>query len=134
MPFTGKVGDTLCLDDSGEGHRYIILTKPNEKHNVVLINFTSATYWKEWMVTFKPKDDKLLFKKKTTVNYANAQIIPVKKLIDKARRKPNDYLFCSVYHTKKIIIGAFQSQFIPTEILDELSKQYPDESKRYLNI
>jgi len=134
MPFTGKVGDTLHLSDIGGGHRYVILTKPNSDGNVVMANFTSARYWKEWLVTFRPKDDKRLFDKKTTVNYADAQIIPVKKLIEASKSNPRgDYVFCREYHCKRIISKAFQSQYIPGEVLGELGSQYPIESAKYTN-
>ena len=131
MPFTGKVGDTLLLRDIGVRHRYVILTKPNSDGNVVVVNFTSASPRKECFVTFRPKDDKRLFNKKTTVNYTDARILPVKALIDKAKRNPRDYVFCSENHIKKIVIGALQSQFTPIEILEELGIQYPNEYKRY---
>jgi hypothetical protein len=126
MPFTGKVGDTLYLSDSGGHHRYIILTQPNKNNKVVLVNFTSKKYWKEWIVTFNPSEDKALFKQKTTVNYADAQIVSVDKLIRRAKARPkSEYLFCSNMHTSRIIAGAFQSTLIPNEVLDELTRHYP---------
>jgi hypothetical protein len=131
MPFTGKVGDTLRLNDIGGGHRYVILTKPNINGNVVIVSFTSARYWKEWLVTFTTKDNRRLFSKKTTVNYTAARILPVERLINKATRKPKDYRFCSENHIKRIVIGAFQSQLTPIEILEELKIQYSIESKKY---
>jgi len=133
MPFTGKVGDTLHLSDDGGGHRYVIITPPNSNGNVVIVNFTYKGYWKEWLVTFRPKDNKRLFSKKTTVNYADARIVPVQTLIDIAETAPsNDYVFCHHYHSKEIAIGALKSQFTPVEVLEELQVHYPDEYAKYV--
>jgi len=131
MPFTGKIGDTLRLTDVGGHHRYVILTKPDINGNVVIANFTSAKYWKEWLVTFTQRDDKQLFDRKTTVNYADAHILPVNTLIDEAKRKPRDYEFCTENHVRRIVIGAFQSQHTPIGILEGLRIQYPNEYERY---
>lgn len=131
MPFTGKIGDTLYLSDIGGHHRYIILSKPNSDGNVVIANFTSARYWKEWLVTFTPRANKRLFDKKTTVNYADTRIIPISKLIKVAKRNPKQYEFCPENLTEKIVIGALQSQFTPIEILEELRIQYPNEYERH---
>ena len=131
MSFSGKVGDTLRLADTGRGHRYVILTKPNSDGNVVVVNFTSASYLKEWLVTFRPKDNKRLFIKQTTVDYSFARIVPVEKLGVEAKCNPNDYVFCPENLAEKIVTGAFQSQFTRIEVLTELSVQYPDEYRRY---
>jgi hypothetical protein len=128
MPFTGKVGDTLKLSDDGGGHRYIVLTNPNKDGNVVIANFTAARYWKEWIVTFNPRDNKRIFTKKTTINYADARIIPVKSLIDYVAGNPGcDYAFCGVRHCNKIIAAASKSEFIPGEVMEEITKQSKDE-------
>ena len=58
MSFTGKIGDTLRLQDTGARHRYIILTKPNNNKNVVIVNFTTAKHH-EWFLSFSPKDNKM---------------------------------------------------------------------------
>ena len=132
MPFTGKVGDTLYLKDCGENHRYIILTKPNKAGDVVLVNFTSARYWKEWTVTFTPRDDKGLFEHKTTVAYAYSRLVPLQALIDAQKKnRISNYEYCAENHTKKIIIGAFQSDSTPNEIIEELKTQYPKEHQQY---
>lgn len=133
MPFNGKVGDTFHLTDTGGSHRYVILTKQNSDGNVVIVNFTSARYWKEWLVTFTPKDDRDLFVvPKTTVNYADAHIVPFRILIDRVEQKSkSDYKFCAENHVRKIVVGAFQSKLTPIEVLTELSIQYPNECRRH---
>jgi hypothetical protein len=132
MPFTCKIGDTLRISDSGGRHHYVILTNSNSDGNVVVVNFTTARYWKEWIVDFTKKDNRKLFKKKTTVNYADARIISAKKLLAIANRKSiDDYIYCAENIIKEIIIGAFQSQFTPIEIIEELSIQYPNEYKKH---
>jgi hypothetical protein len=130
MPFTGKIGDTLRLRDIGARHRYIILTKPNSDGNVVIANFTTAKHF-EWLVTFRPRDNKKLFKEKSTVNYNDACILPLEALTKRAKRKTKSYVFCPENLTKRIIIGALQSQHTPIGVLEELRIQYPNEYKRY---
>ena len=130
MPFTGKVGDTLRLRDIGGHHRYIILTKPNSDGNVVIANFTTARHF-EWLVTFRPRDNRELFKEKSTVNYNDARIYPINVLEKIAERNPKQYKFCPENLTKRIVIGAFQSLFTPIEILEELRIQYPNEYEKY---
>ena len=72
------------------------------------------------------------FNKKTTVNYADARIISAQALVATAKRRSiNDYNYCAENHIKKIIIGAFQSQFTPIEVIKELSIQYPKEYEKY---
>lgn len=132
MPFTCKIGDTLRLSDRGGGHHYVILTNSNSDGNVVVVNFTTARYWKEWIVGFTKKGNRKLFKKKTTVNYADARIISAKRLLAIANRKSiYEYNYCAESIIKEIIIGAFQSQFTPIEIIEELSIKYPNEYERY---
>ncbi len=113
----------------------MILTNPNSDGNVVIANFTAAKYWKEWIVAFTKKDNRKLFRKKTTVNYADARIVPAKELISLisiAKRKSiDDYNYCAENIIKKIITGAFQSQFTPIEVITELSVHYPNEYERY---
>lgn len=110
----------------------MILTTPNSDGNVVIANFTAARYWKEWIVDFTKKDNRKLFRKKTTVNYADARIIPTKKLTSIAKRKSiDDYNYCDENIIKEIITGAFQSQFTPSEVITELSVQYPNDYERY---
>ena len=135
MPFTCKIGDTLRLSDIGGKHFYVIITKPHDDGNVVLVNFTSARYWKEWIVIFTKKDNRKLFSKKSTVNYADARIMPSRKLIAIAERiSTDDYNYCAENIIEKIIIGAFQSKFAPNEVITELSVQYPNEYKKYYEV
>jgi len=134
VPFTCKIGDTLRLSDRGGSHHYVILTKPNSDGNVVIVNFTAARYWKEWKVYFTKKDNKKLFSKKTTVNYADARIISAKESLSIAShnsKSKDDYNYCDENIIEKIVIGAFQSQFTPIEIIVELSNQYPNEYERH---
>lgn len=132
MPFTGKVGDTLRLRDIGTRHRYIILTKPNSDGNVVITNFTTAKHF-EWLVTFRPRDNKELFTKKCTPNYNGARIYPLSALAKIVKRNPKNYVFCPEKLTQRIIIGALQSRYTPIEVLEELKAQYPIEYKKYCN-
>ena len=130
MPFSGKPGDTLFLDDTGNGHWYVILTKPNSDGNVVTVNFTTASHF-PWLVVLRPKDNRKLFKKKCTPNYIDAYFRPVSKLADSAGRNPKQYQFCDKALTKKIIIGAIQSQDTKQELLEELKIQYPSEFSQH---
>lgn len=126
MSFSGKPGDTLFLHDSGDGHWYIILTKPNSDGNVVTVNFTTAGHFPQ-IVVLRPKDNPELFKVKCWPNYIDARFRSVSKLATIASRKPKRYRFCEEGITKKIIIGAIQSQDTKQELLDELEIQYPNE-------
>jgi len=130
MPFTGKVGDTLRLRDTGASHRYIILTKPNSDGNVVITNFTTAKHF-EWLVTFRPRDNRKLFKKPSTVNYNDARLYPISALTEIVKRNPKEYVFCSENLVKRIIVGALQSKYTRIEVLEELKAQYPIEYKKY---
>ena len=80
MPFTGKIVDTLRLTDIGARHRYVILTEPNSDGNVVILNFTTSKHF-EWLVTFRPIDNKKLFSVKCTPNFTDARIYPLKSLL-----------------------------------------------------
>ncbi len=129
MPFSGKPGDTLFLDDRGDGHWYIILTKPNNVGNVVTVNFTTASHF-PWLVVLRPKDNPRLFKERCTPNYIDARFRPVRELAAIADRNPSQYHFCDEGNTKRIIIGAIQSQHTKQELLDELEIQYPSEYRK----
>ncbi len=74
MPFNGKVGDSIFIDDLGGGHRYVILTKPNSNDEVVIVNFTAEAFGKDCTATFRPRDHSKLFSKPTVVNYPQADI------------------------------------------------------------
>jgi len=126
MPFSGKPGDTLLLPDIGDGHWYIILTKPNSNGDVVTVNFTTAKHF-SWIVVLRPKDNPVLFTERCTPNYVDADFRPVSKLAAFADHNPKKYHFLSEYHTKRIIIGAIQSRDTNQELLDELEIQYPNE-------
>ncbi len=133
MPFTGKVGDTLHISDSGGGHRYVIITEPNDDDEAVLVNFTSTRIWKDNSAVFHPRDDKHLFKVETSVRFSDASLVPVDELKEKAKTRKNkkEYLYCSENNIKRIVKGAFQSDFTPIEIIEELKTQYPDEYDKY---
>ena len=124
MPFTGKVGDTLFLGDTGGRHRYVILTEPNNDGNVVITNFTTASHF-EWNVVFRPKDNKQLFTERCTPNYHDARFYPFSGLLKIAQSTHAVYAFCARHHIKKIVTGALQSNHTPLEILRELAAQYP---------
>lgn len=133
MPFSGKIGDTVRLRDTGAKHRYIILTKPNHQGDVVILNFTTAKHF-EWLVTFSPRDDKRLFTERCTPNYHDARLYPIDKITIIANNNPSEYRFCPENLTLRIIIGAFKSRHTSTEIIDELKKQYPDEYNKFYRI
>lgn len=130
MPFTGKVGDTLRLRDIGARHRYIILTKPNNDGNVVIINFTTAKHF-EWLVTFRPRDNRKLFTEKCTPNYTDARIYPISALTKIVKRNPREYVFCPENIIKRIIRGALESKHTRIEVLEELKVQYPIDYQKY---
>ncbi len=127
MPFTCKIGDSFYLSDIHGRHRYVILTNPNNDGKVVLVNFTDSMNV-DSPVIFNPKDDKILFSKRTGIHYAYARLFPVAKLKES---KIIGWEFCQLNHIKRIVIGAFQSQHAPIYILKELSSQYPEEHKKY---
>jgi hypothetical protein len=128
MPFTGRIGDTLLLADIGGGHRYVILTKPNDNRRVVITNFSTAKHL-DWQVVFRPKDDRQLFTERCTPNYHDAQLYPLNKLLKLAQRPHAAYQFCASNHIKRIVSGALQSNHTPLEILKELAAQYPEQAK-----
>ncbi len=130
MPFSGKPGDTLFLNDTGDGHWYIILTSPNSDGKVVTVNFTTASHYSQ-LVVLRPKDNRKLFKKNCTPNYIDARFRSASKLAAIATRHPKQYQFCNTNVTKKIIIGAIQSRDITQELLGELKIQYPREFSQY---
>ncbi|MFA5309467.1 MAG: hypothetical protein WC370_08310 [Dehalococcoidales bacterium] len=127
MPFSCKIGDSFYLPDIGGRHRYVILTNPNSDGKVVLVNFTDSSNV-DSPVIFGPRDDKLLFSKRTGIYYAYAQLVPANKL---KISKIEGWEFCQLNNVKRIIIGAFKSQHTPIFILKELSTQYPEEHKRH---
>ncbi len=133
MPFTGKVGDTLYLSDSGGGHRYVIISARNAHAQVVLVNFTSTRLWKDNTAVFRPRDDENLFEVETSVRFSDATFVSVHELVKQAHSGLNTstYRFCSEKNVKRIIQGAFQSDFTPFEIIEELKTQYPADYSRY---
>jgi len=130
MPFTGKVGDTLRLRDTGARHRYVILTSPNGDGDVIIANFTTAKHH-EWFVSFKPRGNKDLFTQRCTVNYTNAGFYPLDALKRVAEHNLGEYVFCPLDITNKIITGAFQSRYIALEIVEELKSKHPQVAKNY---
>ena len=133
MPFTGKVGDTLYISDSGDGHRHVILTEPNDDDEVVLVNFTSTRLWKDNSAVFRPRDDKRLFRVETSVRFSDASLVPIDELKEKADTKKNkqEYRYCSESNIKRIIRGAFQSDYTPIGIIEELKASYPEDYEKY---
>lgn len=132
MPFTGKVGDSIHIDDLGGGHQYVIITKPNSNNEVVIVNFTAEKPHKDCSTTFRRRDDPKLFIKPTVVNYPQATPFPLSALKKEAAKVNCNYKFCSENIVRRIIIGAFQSQFTPPRIQRELKAQYPEIASRYL--
>ena len=122
----------MHLPDIWGGHRYVVLTKPNNDGKVVIVNFTSVRDWKDCPVIFRPKDNKSLFGHLTTISCSDATIVSVASLVNEAQDNPKDYLFCSPRNTQKAIIGTLESQLTPMEILDELGTQYPTEYAKYV--
>lgn len=131
MPFTGKVGDSIFIDDRGGGHRYIILTGPDNDDEVVIVNFTEAKADKDCTTIFERRDHSGLFHKPTIVNYPQASFISLSKLKAEAAKSDCKYFCCPNSILDKIIIGAFRSDFTPIGIQAELGKQYPNTAKRY---
>lgn len=133
MPFTGKVGDTLHIPDVWGGHRYIVLTEPNNDGKVVIVNFTSFRPGKECPVLFRPKDNKHIFRQLTTISCADADIVTVESLVREAKNNfPGYYAPCSLLVTHKVVVGTLKSQLTKIEVLDELGTQYPDEYNKYV--
>lgn len=131
MPFNGKVGDSILIDDLGGGHRYVILSKPNSDGEVVIVNFTADKFGKDPSATFRRRDHKQLFSKPTVANYPQATRISLSVLETEAKKANSDHISCPANIVKIILIGAFQSDFTPTGILEELETQYPDMAKEY---
>jgi hypothetical protein len=133
MPFTGKVGDTLYLSDSGGSHRYVIITRPNDNNEVILVNFTSTKLWKDNSTIFRPRDDKHIFTVETSVRFSNAYLVSVDELIELSNSEFNKrkYRYCSENNIARIVKGALQSDFTPYGIIEELKIRYPDEYERY---
>lgn len=133
MPFTGKVGDSIFIDDLGGGHRYVILTKPNSNDKVVVVNFTAERFDKDCTATFRPRAQPNLFSKPTIVNYPRATIFPLENFKNEATKPNCAYIYCAEKIVERIIIGAFQSQFTPIGVLNELKEQYPSIAEKYFN-
>jgi hypothetical protein len=136
MSFRCRIGDSIFINDNGGGHRYVVISKPNQKGCIIIVNFTSASSCIDKTVTFTKYDDKNLFDHPTNVNYRYAQIISSDNLLQEAKRLDtvNHYFLCNEEIINKIVIGAFQSQFTPIEIIMELSIQYPEEYERYFEM
>lgn len=133
MPFTGKVGDSIFIDDPGDGHRYVILTKPNSNDEVVIVNFTAERFDKDCTATFRHRDHSGLFSKPTVVNYPLAVIVPLVKFKNEATKSNCKYIYCPEQIIERIIIGAFQSQFTSMGVLNELKEQYPTIAQKYFD-
>jgi hypothetical protein len=131
MPFNGKPGDSIFIDDPGGGHRYVILTEPDSNNQVVIVNFTADKFGKDPAVIFGRHHRSKLFSKPTAVNYPSAYKIDVTKLESEAEKPNCKYGYCPADMLNRIILGAFQSNFTPTGIQTELEAQYPDIAKDY---
>lgn len=131
MPFNGKPGDSILIDDPGGGHRYVILTKPNSNGEVIIANFTADKFGKDPAVKFGRRHPSRLFSKPTAVNYSSAYKIDIEKLKSEAAKPGCRYRYCPADVINRIILGAFQSNFTPTGIQSELEIQYPDIAEEY---
>lgn len=131
MPFNGKVGDSIVIDDIGGGHRYVILTEPNGNGEVVIVNFTAYKFGKDPTVKFGRRHPSKLFSKPTVVSYPHAYKIDIAKFKSEAARPGCKYRYCPADMINRILLGAFQSDFTPTGIQAELETQYPDIAKEY---
>lgn len=131
MPFTGKVGDSIFIDDLGGGHQYVILTKPNSKDEVVIVHFTAEKPGKDCTATFRPRDHYRLFSKPTVAHYPGACLFPMSSFKSEAAKPNSRYIHCPIDIVNRILVGAFQSEFTPTGIKIELKTQYPDIAKKY---
>lgn len=133
MSFGCKVGDTIFMLDSGGGHRYVVLTNPNEDGCVVVANFTSATSRISDGKIFTRNDDRNLFECPTIVHYRRVRILSVNKLKREAKRNDivSDYKLCSPNIMEQIIKDAFKSQFIKGNVIKELRAHYPKEYEQY---
>lgn len=131
MPFSGKPGDSIFIDDLGGGHRYVVLTKPDSNDRVRIVNFTADEFGKDCTVTFKPKHHRKLFIKPTVVNYRGARPMSLSKLESEAAKTNSEYIYCPANIFNEIILGAFKSNFTPTGIQAELEKQYPNIAEEY---
>jgi hypothetical protein len=127
MPFTCKIGDSFYLPDAGRGHRYVILTNPNNERKLVIVNFTDVRNI-HLLPVFTPTDAPDIFSKHTSVNYAFAQLVIRDRLVN---NKLERWAFCNLNIVRKIITGAFQSQHTPNFIIKELRDQYPLEYEKY---
>ncbi|MFC2062957.1 hypothetical protein ACFLS8_03345 [Chloroflexota bacterium] len=131
MPDTCEVGDSFYITDDKNRHRNVVITKPNKNGKIVIVSFTDAASQREYVVLFQPKDDERLFYKLTTVAYFYAKLADTTKLTKHRNNKNNGYCRCKPEHVKRIIKGAFRSEFIPLEIANELIEQYPTEYAEY---
>lgn len=128
MSDTCDIGDSFYITDPKDRHRNVVITNPNEDGKVAIVSFTSVTSNKECTVLFQPKDDANLFDRLTTVSYRHARLVDVTKL---TRYKNDGYYYCEPEFIQRIVKGAFQSEFIPLEVIPELKEQYPTEYAKY---
>jgi hypothetical protein len=70
-----------------------------------------------------------MFKKRTTVNFAYAQFMPVSALMG---TNPPGWMVCQLNYIKKIVKGTIQSRHTPLEIITELVNQYPEYKQLYI--
>jgi hypothetical protein len=121
MPFTCKVGDSFYLPDNNGRHRWVIITKPNSKGCIVIINFTDAINL-DCSVIFAP-GDRNPFTKRTTICCERATLVYESKL---KILKVVDYAYFNERQVEKIIKGVIGSMHTQSDILTELKSQYPN--------
>jgi len=129
MPFNGKVGDSILINDLGGGHRYVILTRPNSNDEVITVNFTAERFGKDCTTTFRRRDHSKLFSKPTVVNYPGAVFKNISIFKSEAKKPDCRYIHCPADIVNRILIGALQSEHTPIGIQTELETQYPDIAK-----
>ena len=133
MSFDCKVGDSAFINDTGDGHRRVVLTKPNKDNCVVIVNFTSARGHINDGKVFTSSDDRNLFPNPTIVTYKFAEIYPCNSLRDEVNRKDvvSDYRPCPPSIMVQIINDAFKSPFTQGDVIEELKTHYPKEYEQY---
>ena len=90
MPFNGKPGDSIFIDDLGGGHRYVILTEPDSNGEVVIVSFTTYRFGKDPTVKFGRHHRSGLFSKPTIVHYPSADKMGIEEFL-RGFKNPENY-------------------------------------------